>query len=491
MVRPWSLPLEIDPAGDPPVFLQIARGVIDDVRRGRLRPGDPLPGSRALAATLGVHRNTVLAAWQELLAEGWIETAPARGTAISRELPDRAPRRLARPRGAARAPSSHAGFDLGPALDPALSAVTSYPRDAIVLEGGIPDVGLAPVDALARAWRRALRQHTRAVLSYGDPRGDLSLRAAIASMVSSLRGVAATADHVIVTRGSQMALDLAARTLLAPGDVVAVEAYGYRPAWEAFRAAGARLVPIAVDAHGIDVAALAAREPVRAVYVTPHHQYPTQRVLSPGRRLALLELARARRMAVLEDDYDHEFHYDGRPVLPLASADDAGVVVYLGTLSKVLAPGLRCGFIVAPPPLVDRLAARRRYIDRQGDLTTERCLAELLDDGTLARHARKTRRIYQSRRDAMVEALTTHFGDAMTFTPPAGGMSVWVTMTDGTDVDAWLADAAARGVFARGARHFAFDGRSRPHARLGFAAHDPRRLREGVKRLAESWRALR
>src|SRR5262249_15917197 len=157
-------------------------------------------------------------------------------------------------------------------------------------------------------------------------------------------------------------LDLAARALLRPGDVVAVEELGYRPAWEALRNAGAELVPVPIDEHGLRVDALPRR--LRAVYVTPHHQYPTTGILSAACRIELLALAERQGFAIFEDDYDHEFHYEGRPVLPLASADCAGSVVYLGTLSKVLAPGLRIGYVVAPRPVLDRIAAHRLYVDR-------------------------------------------------------------------------------------------------------------------------------
>src|SRR5262249_29017163 len=187
-----------------------------------------------------------------------------------------------------------------------------------------------------------------------------ALRSALASMLANTRALSVGADDVLVTRGSSMALTLVARALLRPGDTGAVEEFGYRPAWEGFRATGATVVPVPIDPDGIDVDALkrlAKRRAVRAIYVTPHHQYPTTVTLKAARRLALLALARAERFAIIEDDYDHEFHYDGRPVLPLASTDHAGLVVYIGTLSKILAPGLRLGYIVAPPAVLRRLGA--------------------------------------------------------------------------------------------------------------------------------------
>jgi GntR family transcriptional regulator/MocR family aminotransferase len=480
----WELALSLDGSADQPTYLRIARAVADDVRRGRLRPGAELPGSRTLADALGVHRNTVLAAYRELAAEGWIETSAARGTFVTGALPDPRPRRFAGKAAPRAAVPARVGFDLGPALDPLPSRP---PKGVLALAGGIPDLRFVPAKALARAYRRALEIEGRGVLDYGDPRGHERLRAALAAMVSALRGLAAGPDQVLVTRGSQMGIDLAARALIAPGDVVAVESFGYRPAWEALRAAGARLVPLPVDGAGLVVdalAELAQRERVRAVYVTPHHQYPTTAVLAPGRRLALLELCRAQRVAILEDDYDHEFHYEGRPVLPLASADDAGVVVYVGTLSKILAPGLRIGFVVAPEPLIARLSMLRALVDRQGDRAVERAVAELLEDGEVQRHARRAKRIYQGRREALAAALAKHLGAALAFTLPSGGMAVWAKAADGIDVDAWAERALAHGVAFQTAKRFAFDGRRRPFVRLGFAALTEKEIGEAVRRMA-------
>ena len=484
----WDLPIALDPRADLPIFLQIARAVSDDVRRGRLRPGDALPGSRTLATSLGVHRNTVLAAYRELASEGWIETA-RRETVVSAALPDPTPRRFALSAAPRVDVPERVGFELRPFVDrwegpPALALA----KGTLFLASGLPDLRLLPVAPLARAYRRVLRARGKAVLDYGDPRGHLRLRTALATMLCSLRGLAASPETLLVTRGSQMAIDLVARTLVAPGDVVAVEGLGYRPAWAALRAAGARLVPIAVDAHGLRIDALTAaleNQPIRAIYATPHHQYPTTKVLPPGRRLQLLELARAHRIAILEDDYDYEFHYDGRPVLPLASADRAGVVVYVGTLSKVLAPGLRLGFVVAPEPLLERIASVRAFVDRQGDQATECAVAEMIEDGEVQRHVRRMRNAYRARRDALVEALRASLGDAIDVDVPAGGMALWLRAKE-VDMEAWAAASASQGAAFYTARRFSFDGRPRPFARIGFAALSESELREAVSRMARA-----
>jgi GntR family transcriptional regulator/MocR family aminotransferase len=207
-----------------------------------------------------------------------------------------------------------------------------------------------------------------------------------------------------------------------------VESIGYRPAWLAFARAGARVLPVPVDDRGMDIEALsrlARRESLRAVYVTPDHPYPTTVTLGRGRRMALLDLARRERFAIIEDDYDHELHYEGRPVLPLASADRHGSVVYIGTLSKVLAPGLRLGYVVAPPPVVDCLARDRFVVDRHGDRVMERTAAELLEEGVAARHIRRMRRTYALRRDLLVQELQRGLPDRIDVRRPSGGLALW------------------------------------------------------------------
>lgn len=472
-----------------PAFLRIARAIVEDVKRGRLRAGDALPGSRTLASALGVHRNTVLAAYRELIAEGWIATEEARGTFVARDVPDVAPRKFSSRAAVAKSVAMRPGFDVPDAQrqDDLLARVrvaisASEKTKIMTLGGGVPDVRLVPSAELARAVRRVLKRRTVEVLSYREPEGPPQLRRALARMLAATRGIAAGEDDVLVTRGSQMAIDLVARTAIAPGDAVAVEALGYRPAWDALRAAGARLVPVPVDARGIDVDALAKLD-VRGVYVTPHHQFPTTVTLAPSRRLRILELARARRMFVLEDDYDHEFHYEGRPVLPLASADVHGVVIYVGTLSKVLAPGMRIGFVVAPRSFLERLAAVRCIVDRQGDHLLEHAVAELLEDGEIQRHVRRAKRIYAGRRAMLAELLERELGGVLAFDLPNGGTAIWSKVASSVNVDQWAARATELGLLLQPARQFAFDGKSRPYLRLGFAQHDEREAREAVRRL--------
>lgn len=475
----WELVLELGPQRDEPRFLQIARAISDAVQCGRLRPGARLPSTRALATQLGVHRKTVTAAYRELAGQGWIEIARARGAQITGDVPT-VPRTRSVGGAAARA-----GFELPAAQLPVKPWSTRQPGQ-LLLFGGVPDLAAVPRLELARAVRGAITSRAGSrLLDYADPRGDHELRTALAEYLARTRDLAVTADSLAVVRGGQQAFYLIARTLLRPGDRVAVEALGYRAAWSAFKVAGLALEPVPVDDDGLDVAALealCARKAIRAVYVTPHHQHPTTVTLTAARRIALHALARTHRLLIIEDDYDHEYRYDGRPVLPLAAADRHGHVCYVGTLSKVFAPGLRLGYVAASEDVIARIATYRNIVDQQGDHLIERAVAQLLTDGTLERHVRRARRQYLTRRDVLCEALHAQIPQLL-ITPPHGGMALWVR-APGIDVDAWVARAAANNVMFQPGSRFTFDGRRLAAARIGFGACNPRELVEAARRLA-------
>jgi GntR family transcriptional regulator/MocR family aminotransferase len=468
-----------------PLFVQIADAVAGDVARGRLRPGDPLPGTRTLAEQLGVHRSTVVAAYAELTAQGWIAARPGGATRVAAQAPEAARRR---PRAPASLPARPAYAIEPPAVPASIPLPTK--RGTLHMFGGLPDLRLVPTELLARAYRRQARRHGPTLLGYGlDRRGQPALREAIARWLAAHRGLAATPETVMITRGSQMALDLLARALVRPSDAVAVEALSYPNAVNVFRKATANVMPVGVDEDGLDVAALAelaGRRPIRAVYLTSQHQYPTTVMLSPTRRLALLDLARRHDLAVIEDDYDHEFHFDGRPVLPLAATDGGRHVIYVGTFAKILAPGLRLGFVVAPPALVARLAAERSLIDGQGDGILECAVAELLDDGEVQRLARRSRRIYQDRREALCAAIDQDLPGVLDYRRPPGGLALWARVARGIDVEAWRARCATRDVHFQIGRQFTFDGAPAPFVRFGYASLDKQSLARARRVLRES-----
>jgi GntR family transcriptional regulator/MocR family aminotransferase len=484
----WKLELLLDPTAELPLFVQIARAIADAVRTGRLKPGASLPGTRSLAGSLQVNRNTVVAAFGELLAEGWITSERGRGTFVSSALPEPAPP----PRSSTgKGTRAVVGFELSPEQ-------TSTHIDEAVPEGktkwdfGLPDVRLAPTRELARAFRRAVQDPSGRLLQYSRYRVDpwSRLQTSLASMLSATRGLRVDPEQLVLTRGSQMALYLVARTLIRPGDVVAVENPGYYLSWTTFASMGARLQPIGVDAAGLKVAELEALvkggRRLRAIFVTPHHQFPTTVPLSPGRRVELLRFARAHRVAIIEDDYDHEFNYQGRPLLPLASASDDGLVAYIGSLSKIVAPGVRVGYLVAPEPLVRRVLSLRRLIDDQGDPALDAALAELFEEGEMQRHINRARKVYRVRRDCLVEALKTQLSDELSFSVPKGGLAIWARVSPGLEVERWAARALSAGLQIRTGRLFYLDAKPRQFLRLGFARMNEGELEAAVRRLVKA-----
>ncbi|MEN0065592.1 MAG: PLP-dependent aminotransferase family protein [Myxococcota bacterium] len=473
-VPSWSWRPHLAGAASDPLFLRLVAAVVADVRSGRLEPGQALPGTRSVARDLGINRNTVVAAWRELTSQGWIEARPGGHTRVAPVPASLEPvtRRAAQ-----------AGFDAP--TRPRLDYGPHWGPSVLPLSGGRPDLSHLPVRELARAWRSAV-DHTRGrILGYGDPQGHPRLRAALTSWLAAERGLRIEANDLLVTRGSQQAFDLVARALFRPGDRVGVEEYGYPLAWAAFTQAGAELVPLTVDDQGLCLDSLdqaLAAGPLRAIYLTPHHQYPTMVTLPVSRRLAVLDRARAHRFAVLEDDYDNEFHFEGRPVPPMATLDDAGVVIYISTLSKTLAPGLRVGLITAAPPVPEHLVQLRVVADRQGDLATEYALAMLVEDGTLPRHLRRMRRLYASRQQHLVTELRTHLSERLAFEVPSGGLALWARDRN-DDADAWVARGEELGVGVETGRRFHRSRAASPWLRLGFASLDSSQLTEAVQRL--------
>ncbi|GAA0205015.1 PLP-dependent aminotransferase family protein [Actinomadura yumaensis] len=466
----------LNEASGQPVFLRLSQAIIEAIEQGRLKPGQRLPGTRTLAATLKLHRNTVDAAYHEAAMQGWLVTEAARGTFVARDLPVES--------GARRNGSPP------PAAQPTKPSRVAADRDMLRFSDGVPDARLLPSAELARAVRHALRRPDFLTPGgYGDPRGAPALRDALAGHLASERGMTVSADDLIVTRGSQMALFLAANVLLSPGEAIAVEEPGYPLAVSAFRAAGARVVPIPVDGEGLSLthleAALAATPGLRAVYVTPHHQYPTTVTMSAARRIGLIDLAARHPLAIIEDDYDHEYRFDGRPVLPLAARAGSGVkLVYVGSLSKVLAPGIRLGYAAGPRSLVQRMADTRQAIDRQGDMPIEHAVATLFAEGDLGRHVRKTRRIYRSRRDHLAMLLGDRLGSRLSFAIPAGGLALWARLADGVDAECWSKTARGLGLAVTPGVALCIDtATARQAFRLGFANLDEDEITRAVELL--------
>lgn len=484
MLRPWQVSLgeRIDPSRGVPIYMQIIQALIRDIERGRLTSGTYLPSSRELAKILGVNRKTVVLAYEDLIAQGWLDSASTRGTMVAASLPDP----VNRHQGEAEATMSSAIIDYRFAPPPERPiAVPQGP--GLKIDEGAPDGRLFPVEQLARAYRlSALKASRDNGFQYGDPRGSPALREAVAAMLRSQRGLPVQAENICITRGSQNGIFLAAQVLLGMGDSVVVEKLAYEPAVAAFRALGANIVPVALDEEGIDIDAVehaCRRNAVRAVFVTPHHQFPTTVSLRPERRLRLLDLARQYGFAIIEDDYDHEFHFESQPLLPLA-AYGPGHVLYVGSMSKLLLPALRIGYVAAPPAVIEAIAHRVSLTDGMGNALTEDAAAELIENGELRRHGRKVLQIYAKRRSAFAAELDRTFGNIADYRMPDGGLAFWLRIN--TDLDKMEERAAAMGLRFASSRSFMTTDDAPRGLRIGFASLNSHEARTALAALREA-----
>ncbi len=427
------------------------------IRGGRLHGGDRLPSTRALASELGVSRAAVVEAYAQLLAEGYLVARVGSGTHVAE--------------GVSRE-------------EPVVPVDVTPPEIEFDFRPGVPDVGLFPWHEWTRATLRIARNTRHDVLGYGDQSGDASLRAALAAYLGRARGVAALPSAPLITTGYAQALTLLCRTLAGAGiEAIGMEDPGPPPGHrQAVERAGLRIVPIPVDRDGVDVDAVRASG-VRAVVTTPSHQYPTGAVCSPARRAALVAWARAREALIVEDDYDGEFRYDRQPVGAVQGlAPDR--VAYVGSASKLLAPGLRLGWLVPPPWLAGPLAAEKRVDDYGTPVLDQLVLAEMLGSGALARHLRRVRAVYRARRDAVVDALRVHLA-GRPIHGVAAGLQVLIELAPETSESALVRDAYRDGLYVRGLDFFrARAGSGEPGLVLGFGGLSEARLVAGVARLA-------
>ena len=396
-----DFPIQIDRASGVSLQRQLTEQLRRAILDGRLSAGMRLPATRSLAATVGVSRNVALAAYDELFAEGYVEGRHGSGTYVSGDLPSLPRPSLPAPVGTPRwVRPSPPGPDPEPAID-----------GAIEFRLGRPFTSPLPADVWRRVWNDVSGQLPPA--DYREPAGDPELRAAIAGYLRRSRGVACGADDVIVTAGAIQALDLIARAVLVPGDRVGFEEPGYPLARQVLQSRGADLLPIGVDDDGMRVDELpVARDAPIVVYVTPSHQYPLGARMPISRRVALIEWAGANDSLVVEDDYDSEFRFDAPPLPAMTGLDVTGRIAYIGTFSKVLSPALRVGYLVAPPPLRERVVQYKRLTDYHTPWPVQRALATFIIEGHLERHIRRMRRHYGDKRSALAEALQPASGVA-------------------------------------------------------------------------------
>lgn len=476
-MRARELNLTLDPARTGPVYVRVADAILEAVRAGQIRPGTALPGVRELAERIGVHRNTALAALRDLEAQGWVEARPRSGFYVVDPLPER----RQEPGGAAA--SAAPGFDVPSRLSP-ITSTSDVRRD---FSDGLADARLAPMEALARAYPRALRLKGPELLQSNEFLGQSRLRKVLSEHLAEQRALVRDPGQILLLGSTSMAVSLVAQALIGPeAGAVAVENPGHPLVRDTLRQASAsRLHPLPVDAGGLSVEALEAllRETrISLLVATPQCHYPTGVALAPERRERLLDLARDHRFAILE--LDPEYDYLGAPSRPLAAQDGTGQVLYCGSLSRLIAPGVRLGFLVVPRLLAERFAKARQRLDWQGDPILEWAVSELFLDGEIARHLRRVRKAAQDRREALFDALRFALPGLIEFDRAQEGMGLWLRgagkLADPSRFDMWVRSCGIKGVKLRLGSYFDLEGRPSAATRLGFMAYTPEELQEAV-----------
>lgn len=483
------------------LYQQMRARILD----GLLSTGTRLPASRDLAAVLGISRNSVVRAYDQLYAEGFIQGRVGAGTFVA--LPEKI------------SPSKKLSTKLSTGFDPVLSTALSTKSPIITgdmlspvwtnsalsrlsnhhlpqpksgppkaFRVGIPAFDLFPFEVWSKLHAAFWRDPDRSRLGYGESEGDPRLRELIAAYLRTSRGLSCTAEQIVITSGAQQAIGLCAQLLLEPGEPVAVENPGYRAAGFAFANAGARLVGVPVDNHGILCSELDKVEACRLAYVTPAHQYPTGVTLSLGRRLELLAWAERRHGWIIEDDYDGEYRYSGAPLAPLAALDRQGRVIYVGTFGKVAFPALRLGYLVLPPSLVEPFRQRRAVEVRSSEVGTQAVMAEFIAQGHFQRHIRRMRRAALSRRDALVQHWPAGVAGCSAMPVIEAGLHVKIAVDNRERERELVRLAEGAGVEINPLSDYWLAGtQASAGLVLGFAAVDEKAIEQAAKRLARAW----
>jgi len=457
-----------------PLYARIQRALRQLMLDGALPAAASLPAARRLAQSLGVSRDTVEAAYAALHAEGFIERRIGSGSFVSAQVKRlktdkrRAQAATDAPRLSQRGQKLLASGGLQDVLLPRPFAA------------GVPETRLFPLPLWQRLQRQVLKEYPSRALQHSPPQGVEELRRAIAAYLNAERGAQATPEQILILTSSQQALNLCATLLLDAGERLLLEDPVYAGARKAFAAAALELVPIAVDEGGLQTAKLSA---ARALYLTPSHQYPSGATLTLERRLAAIDWARREQAWIIEDDYDSEFHYQGKPTPCVQGLDGGRRTVYIGTFSKSLFPGLRIGYLLLPPSLVAPMTAARSLQDGHSAALPQLTLARFIEGGHFAAHVRSMRGVYATRRDHLAQLLQSRLGDFLHASVPAGGLQMPCTLREGLDEQAVISAAKRIGIDLQGLSSlYAEDGRS--GFLLGFAAHAPQEMDAAAARLA-------
>jgi Transcriptional regulators containing a DNA-binding HTH domain and an aminotransferase domain (MocR family) and their eukaryotic orthologs len=471
---PFDTLITIDKTLSVSVYQQIANQILMLIKNGIVKSGSYLPGTRELARMVVVHRKTIIAAYNELSAQGWITVIPRKGFIVVPNLPEVQPQQW---------DQQKAGFAYESSMPSPFYKTNQYgviplASDTMVheliIDDGHPDMRLAPMDLLNREYRSRLKKvQTFKRVSATLAAGSFNLRETMISHMAQTRGLQAQASNIMMTHGAQMSIYIAASLLLKPGDNVIVGEPGYFVANQVFESLGANVIRMTVDQDGINtdlIATACQKLNIRMLYLVPHHHHPTTVTLSPQRRMRILELAEEHNFTIVEDDYDYDFHYSSSPYLPLASGNHQNRVVYIGSFSKSLSTSIRIGFMIASADFIAHAVHIRRLIDLKGDHIMEDSLAALIENGDINRYLKKNNKIYKERRDHLIKMLDTYLKGIVSYEKPDGGMAIWVKFDPNYPIEQISIKAARQGLYMNNGKLFDNNGVSYNAIRFGFAS---------------------
>jgi len=477
---PYKSLIQVDRNAPVTLYIQVCNSFISLITNGTLQPSDLLPSSRTLAELIGINRNTVKLAYEELISQGWAESMERKGVFVLSKLPVISQTVVSEAHKKERLREAFVWTNNFENARPSMN----LQKTNLGIDDGFPDVRLAPVDQLMREYRSLSRKYYgKNFLKYGSSKGSEHLRVCIANYLSNTRGLVVSPENILITKGSQMGIFLAAQLLLNPSDNIAVGMSNYALADDTFRHAAANLVRIPVDDLGMDVDYLEnilEHKRLKAVYIIPHHHCPTTVTMSMERRLKLLKLAKEYSFAIIEDDYDFDFHYDNKPYLPLASIDHNQNVIYIGSITKTFAPALRIGFMVGPSAFVEAASSLRELIDRQGDTLLEEAFAVMFSNGEMERHFRKSLKIYKQRRNLFCQILKAEFYDVIEFKVPEGGLAVWSAFDEKIDLIKMSENASKKGLYIDNGNFYKNESFVTNSMRLGFASLTEKEMVEAL-----------
>ncbi len=474
-----------------PLYLQLSNQFIQLIKEQKLPPKTKLPGSRTLAEMLNVHRKTIVACYEELLLQGWTESIAKKGTFVHSSLPLLHQTEFLTP--TFEVENNKTGFSFY-RKDGKQNQSEQKSNDFIVLNDGVSDTRLTPIDEITRTYRRiTAKKNVFKNLGYNSIYGNEKLRDVLMSYLNETRGLKISKENVLITRGSQMGIWLSSQLLLKEKDIIIVGETNYASANATFLHQKATIKTIKVDENGIvinELVTLCKKQQIKAVYVTSHHHHPTTVTLSAERRIHLLNLSRQYNFAIIEDDYDYDFNYNHAPILPLKSHDTNGNVIYIGSVCKTVAPVFRVGYLIASKEFVDEAANLRKMVDRQGDELLELTFADFIKSGDLDRHIRKVMKIYKHRRDLFCNLFSNELSTFFEFEIPKGGMAIWAVLNKNYTWKEVEKEAMNHQLEIGDFKRYDLMKTNHNAIRIGFASYNDEEICELISRLKKTMIAI-